>query len=103
MRFGWVKDWIAAGGITATAGGNMSFGPNGYSSGSPLSYSDVTGSISPPLVPLSALVTTGGTVSDFLDQVLAAVDQQQTYSDDPFDPRNRNKDALVVEGQICTP
>jgi hypothetical protein len=94
---------IAAGGITASATGTMSFGPNGYSSGSPLSYSDASGSISPPLVPLSALVTSGGSVSDFLDEFLAALDSQNTFSDDPFDPRNRRTAGLVVEGQICTP
>jgi filamentous hemagglutinin family protein len=94
---------IAAGGVTATAGGAMSFGPNGYSSGSPLSYSDASGSVSPPLVPLSALTNTGGTVSDFLDEFLAALDAQNTFSDDPFDPRNRRTAGLVVEGQICTP
>lgn len=94
---------IAAGGITATAGGAMSFGPNGYSSGSPLNYSDASGSVSPPLVPLSALVTSGGAVSDFLDQFLAALDSQRTFSDDPFDPRNRRTAGLVVEGQLCTP
>jgi hypothetical protein len=94
---------IAAGGVTATAGGAMSFGPNGYSSGSPLSYSDASGSVSPPLVPLSALVTSGGSVSDFLDEFLAALDAQNTFSDDPFDPRNRRTAGLVVEGQICTP
>lgn len=94
---------IAAGGITASATGKMSFGPNGYSYGSPLNYSDVTGSINPPLVPLSALVTSGGSVSDFLDQFLEALDNQKTFSDDPFDPRNRRTAGLVVEGQLCTP
>lgn len=94
---------IAAGGITATAGGAMSFGPNGYSSGSPLNYSDASGTLSPPLVPLSALVTSGGSVSDFLDQFLAALDNQKKFSDDPFDPRNRRTAGLVVEGQLCTP
>jgi filamentous hemagglutinin family protein len=94
---------IAAGGITASATGTMSFGPNGYSSGSPLNYSDASGSISPPLVPLSALVTSGGSVSDFLDQFLAALDNQNNFSDDPFDPRNRRIAGLVVEGQLCTP
>jgi filamentous hemagglutinin family protein len=94
---------IAAGGITASATGTMSFGPNGYSSGSPLNYSDASGSISPPLVPLSALVTSGGSVSDFLDQFLAALDNQNTFTDDPFDPRNRRIAGLVVEGQLCTP
>jgi filamentous hemagglutinin family protein len=94
---------IAAGGITASATGAMSFGPNGYSSGSPLNYSDASGSIRPPLVPLSALVTGGGTVADFLDQFLAALDSQNAFSDDPFDPRNRRTAGLVVEGQICTP
>jgi filamentous hemagglutinin family protein len=94
---------IAAGGITASATGTMSFGPNGYSSGSPLNYSDATGSINPPLVPLSALVTSGGSVSDFLDAFLEALDNQNTFSDDPFDPRNRRTAGLVVEGQLCTP
>jgi filamentous hemagglutinin family protein len=94
---------IAKTGITASATGKMSFGPNGYSSGSPLNYSDASGSISPPLVPLSALVTGGGTVADFLDQFLAALDSQNAFSDDPFDPRNRRTAGLVVEGQICTP
>jgi hypothetical protein len=94
---------IAAGGITASATGTMSFGPNGYSSGSPLNYSDASGSISPPLVPLSSQITSGGSVSDFLDQFLAALDGLNTFSDDPFDPRNRRTAGLVVEGQICTP
>jgi hypothetical protein len=94
---------IAAGGITASATGTMSFGPNGYSSGSPLNYSDATGSINPPLVPLSALVTSGGSVSDFLDAFLEALDNQNAFSDDPFDPRNRRTAGLVVEGQLCTP
>jgi filamentous hemagglutinin family protein len=94
---------IAAGGITASAGGTVSFGANGYSSGNPLSYSDVTGAVTAPLVPLSAVVSPGGAVADFLDQFLAALDEQQSFSDDPFDPRNRNQDGLVVEGQVCTP
>lgn len=94
---------IAKLGITASATGKMSFGPNGYSSGSPLNYSDASGSIKPPLVPLSSQITSGGSVSDFLDQFLAALDGLNTFSDDPFDPRNRRTAGLVVEGQICTP
>ncbi len=91
-------------GVSATAStGSITFGPNGYSGGSPLSYSANGVSVTAPVVPLTALTSTGGTVSDFLDQFIAAVDQQQTFSDDPFDPRNLNKDALVVEGQVCTP
>ncbi len=93
----------AAGVSASSTSGAITFGPNGYSGGSPLSYADANGSVIAPLVPLSALTTTGSTVSDFLDQFLAAVDQQKTFSDDPFDPRNRSKDALVVEGQVCTP
>jgi filamentous hemagglutinin family protein len=94
---------IAKLGITASATGKMSFGPNGYSSGSPLNYSDASGSINPPLVPLSSQITSGGSVSDFLDQFLAALDGQNTFSDDPFDPGNRRTAGLVVEGQLCTP
>ncbi|WP_029707799.1 beta strand repeat-containing protein, partial [Rhodoferax saidenbachensis] len=94
---------IAAAGVSATAGGSITFGFNAFSSGNPVSYTDVNGAVTAPAVPLSAVVSPGGAVSDFLDQFLAAVDQQQTFSDDPFDPRNRSQDALVVEGQICTP
>jgi len=81
----------------------MAFGPNAYSSGSSLSYSDANGTVYVPLVPASAITGLGGSVADFLDQFLAALDEQATFSDDPFDPRNREQDSLVVEGQICTP
>jgi hypothetical protein len=55
------------------------------------------------LVPLSTL-SSGllDPTTNPLDEFLAAVDQQ-SFSDDPFDPRNRSKDELVVEGQVCTP
>ena len=91
-------------GVSAnTTTGAITFGPNGYSAGSPLSYADVNGAVSAPLVPASSLSGLGGSVADFLDQFLAALDEQATFSDDPFDPRNREQDSLVVEGQICTP
>jgi hypothetical protein len=94
-------------GVTAsTTTGAITFGPNGYSGGSPLSYADVNGAVRAPLFPgssLASIASLGGSVADFLDQFLAALDEQATFSDDPFDPRNRDQDALVVEGQICTP
>jgi len=91
-------------GVSAnTTTGAITFGPNGYSAGSPLTYADVNGAVSAPLVPASSLAGLGGSVTDFLDQFLAALDEQATFSDDPFDPRNREQDTLVVEGQICTP
>jgi hypothetical protein len=93
----------AQGVSASTTTGAITFGPNGYSGGSPLSYTDVGGKVSAPLTPASAAIGLGGGVTDFLDQFLAALDEQATFSDDPFDPRNRDQDALVVEGQICTP
>jgi hypothetical protein len=91
-------------GVTASSGnGLISFGFNGYSAGAPLAYTDVNGAVRVPLVPASALVATLFDPASMLDLLLAGNQAGAAYSDNPFAPGQRSPNALVVEGQLCTP
>ena len=90
-------------GVSATStGGVITFGANGYSAGSPRSYTDVHGAVVVPLVPASSLVQPFDP-NTVLDLLVASSDLGGTFSDNPFAPDNRKKDGLVTEGQLCTP
>jgi filamentous hemagglutinin family protein len=90
----------AAGGVTATAGGTMSFGPSAKSIGSPLSYSDAKGPIpAPGQVPQGSAPI--DFVSTFMSKFEGALLAQNGPSDDPAEEKKKDKD-VVVEGQSCT-
>lgn len=94
----------AAQGVSATSSnGLISFGFNGYSGGDPLAYTDVTGTVRVPLIPASALVGTMFNPATVLDLLVAGSSGGVTYTDNPFAPGRRSPDALLVEGQQCTP
>ena len=91
----------AAKGIAVAAGGTMTFGPEAFSFGNPVSYM-VNGSTY--LAPWQAASLSGGAndfVVSFLDKFAEAIAMQSPTPDDPFDRRNRTRDTMVVEGEIC--
>jgi filamentous hemagglutinin family protein len=91
-------------GVSAnSSNGLISFGFNGYSSGAPLAYADVSGAVRVPLIPASALVGNLFNPATVLDLLVARSDVGAMYTDNPFAPGRRSPDALLVEGQQCTP
>jgi filamentous hemagglutinin family protein len=85
--------------------GSITFGPLGYSGGSPLSYTDIFGSVTVPLVSSALIASLSNNFTTvFLDQFQLALDSQSAIAD-PTDPEKKNRDGLIVEGegQICTP
>lgn len=102
-QFGYV---YGAAGVNATAqNGRINFGLTGYSGGSPLSYSQSGVSVTAPTAPLIVALS-GSSLGDMstspLDTFLDAL-SDASNSSNPFDPANRDKDVLLVEGQMCTP
>ena len=97
----------AALGITASAGGSMTFGPFAMSLGSPISYTQNGG------VPVAAPGTGPGqagssvlteSLVNLISEVLESRDDDQQA--DPLlsaNDRYDNKDAIFSEGQICRP
>lgn len=89
----------AAQGVTATAGGSMTFGPDALTTGHPVNF-DANGTV---VVPPGAAPTTGSTPTDFVATFLSnfqdAVSGQNSSSSDP-DGKKKDKD-VVVEGQTC--
>ncbi len=91
-------------GVTATSSaGLITFGFNGYSGGSPLTYVDRNGAVFVPQVPASVLVASLLSPTSILDVLGSGGELGPIYTDNPFAPVNRSKDALVVEGNLCTP
>lgn len=91
-------------GVSAnSSNGLISFGFNGYSAGTTLVYTDVTGAVRVPLIPASALVGNLFDPATVLDLLVASGGVGGVYTDNPFAPGNRSPDALLVEGQQCTP
>lgn len=93
----------ATGVSASSTAGSITFGPNGYSIGSPLHYMDVHGAVTVPTAPGTSLtqVFDPSTVLDLL--VVASNDTGTVFTDNPFAPENRKKGDLVMEGQLCTP
>jgi hypothetical protein len=89
--------------IDVAAGGVVTFGPNATSVGNPVSY-EVNGT---PYVPpwIAATVSGGATdfVVTFLDKFQAALVAQDLASDDPLGLKQRSKEGVVLEGEICKP
>jgi hypothetical protein len=107
-------------GVSASAGGAMSFGVSATTVGSPVSYMAAGVNVTPPpssLAPLSAV--TVAYMASFLDQFAAALLAQDfidvtpamvdpgiasgaSPGPDPLAQYKKNKDAVVVEGLTCT-
>ena len=88
----------------STVAGSLGFGPNAFSSGNPVSYSQGGTAYTPPWVS----ATLSGGVSDFVlafsDSFAAAVGEQQVATaDDPLAQKKRAKDSVAVEGDSCKP
>lgn len=92
----------AAGGVTATAGGTMTFGPSAKTVGSPLSYSDAKGALpAPGQTPVGSAPI--DFVSTFMSKFEDALIAQNSATGDPTDPtKKKEADGVVVEGQSCT-
>jgi filamentous hemagglutinin family protein len=90
--------------IGVSAGGTLSFGPSAVSIGNPVSYA-VNGA--PYVPPWIAATVSGGAnsfVATFLDQFQTALDAQQVLTaDDPLGLKQRRKEGVVVEGEVCKP
>jgi hypothetical protein len=89
--------------IDVSAGGVVAFGPGALSVGNPVSY-QVNGT--PYLPPWVAATLSGGAtdfVVAFLDQFQAVLDAQVLAMDDPLGIKQRSKEGLVLEGDICKP
>jgi hypothetical protein len=90
--------------IDVAAGGGVTFGPSALSVGNPVSYA-VNGA--PYVPPWIASTVSGGAnsfVATFLDQFQTALDAQQVLTaDDPLGLKQRRKEGVVVEGEICKP
>jgi filamentous hemagglutinin family protein len=89
--------------IDVSAGGVVTFGPGALSVGNPVSY-QVNGT--PYLPPWVAATLSGGAtdfVVTFLDQFQAVLDAQVLAMDDPLGIKQRSKEGLVLEGDICKP
>jgi hypothetical protein len=97
----------ATGVSASSTGGSITFGPNGYSMGSPLSYTDVHGAVSVPLLPAGSQANTVFDPNTVLDLLVATSNSGtgtgSVFTDNPFAPDNRKKSDLVMEGQVCTP
>lgn len=93
----------ATGVSAGSTNGVITFGPNGYSTGSPLHYTDIHGAVTVPTAPGTTLIPVfdPNTVLDLL--VVASNDTGTVFTDNPFAPENRRKGDLVMEGQQCTP
>jgi hypothetical protein len=112
----------AAGGVTSTAGGSLTFGEAANTVGSPLSYS----ANGLPVIPHQLLQSTAtpDLLVSFSTQFEAAVRAQdfietkavlststtnpsqaevKDFETDPLKPHKKNKDDVVVEGQTCKP
>ena len=89
-------------GVNARAGGSMTFGPNAYTVGNPVSY---TAGGAPVYAPGSSGTTSTSFFDEFLDKFEAALATQTTDPSDPLGKKSRNKDkdTLVVEGETCKP
>jgi hypothetical protein len=87
-------------GVNARAGGSMTFGPNGYTVGNPVSY---TAGGALVYAPGSSGTTSISFLDEFLDKFEAALATQTTDPSDPLGKKSRNKDTLVVEGETCKP
>lgn len=87
-------------GVSASAGGEMTFGPNALTFGNPVSFTaNGIPVIAPGTAPQgSAPIDFVSTFMDKFDQALVA---QNVAALDPADPK-KDKDQVVVEGQSCT-
>jgi hypothetical protein len=83
--------------------GTLTFGPGAFSVGNPLTYSVNGVPYTPPW--LSSAQNGGATdfLVSFLDNFQAALDEQNGATDDPLGLKKRDKEGLVVEGELCKP
>jgi hypothetical protein len=91
----------AAFAINIAAGGTLTFGPGAFSVGNPVSYTVNGVTYAPPWI---ASTLSGGPTSfvdNFLGQFETALNSQNFDVDDPLGLRERSKEGVVVEGDIC--
>jgi hypothetical protein len=90
--------------IDVAAGGSLTFGPSALSVGNPVSYAANGAPYVPPWIASTVSGGANSFVATFLDQFQTALDAQQVLAvDDPLGQKQRRKEGVVVEGEICKP
>jgi hypothetical protein len=84
-----------------TLAGSLRFGPGAFSVGNPVSYKVNGVSYQPPWLAATLSGGANSFVVAFLDQFQAVLDAQFVSADDPLGLRQRGREGIVVEGEIC--
>jgi len=92
----------AALGVNVSAGGTMTFGPAASSKGNPVNYRTNGVPTVPPWIATVLGAATNGFIASFASQFQDALVSQAFDSGDPLGQRKRDKDSIVVEGQLCS-
>jgi hypothetical protein len=105
---------MAALGVTANAGGRMTFGTSAHTVGNPVNYTANGSAVSSPggliqptptseaLPEQVAAAVVADLVVTFSSKFEEAMIAQESASGDPLKPKKKVKDAVVVEGEICS-
>ena len=88
--------------INVSAGGTMTFGPFAMSTGHPVNYFVGGVPLAPPWIVSTLGAATNDFVASFASQFQDALASQAFDSGDPLGQRKRDKDGIVVEGQLCS-